>query len=342
MRRARTFAAGLVLLAGGMSAGLLAPTSAAAAEPILVGDCSTSIQGAPGTPISLSPAAVLDPVLSVVRAVPLLGPGLADGVGSAVRGMGNVPLGVVPNADSTISGGTIAAAAAPRIKSAIQGVPLIGPVLNGIVADVQGALTSGCRIAITVVNAAAAPVQDGAKQLGQTAQEGVSRVVPGAGGPSQGGPGTPKPGTQPGSTPGGADRPGGVPGATPGGSAAMPGPSNAVVGGLNRGAFSLYDTSLGRGRSPMSYYASIPAASPGLFAPSPAIRYGGAVPGYSPQFGILGTDADSDGVQAAGHAEVLDPVRGGRIAFPVLFAVLALSGVTAALVRTWVLRRTTA
>ncbi|MCA1655097.1 MAG: hypothetical protein LC635_01210 [Pseudonocardiaceae bacterium] len=90
----------------------------------------------------------------------------------------------------------------------------------------------------------------------------------------------------------------------------------------------------------MADYSAIPFARAGLFAPSPGVRYGGGVPGYSPEFGILGTDTPPhDGVSVAGRAEALNPPDGRRIAFPVLLAVLALSGVTAALVRTWVLRR---
>jgi hypothetical protein len=92
------------------------------------------------------------------------------------------------------------------------------------------------------------------------------------------------------------------------------------------------------GRSPMVDYSSIPFARPGLFAPSPGVLYGGSASGYTPQFGILGTDGDQDGVQAAGHAEALGTPTGNKIALPVLLAVLALAGVTAALVRTWVLR----
>jgi hypothetical protein len=84
-------------------------------------------------------------------------------------------------------------------------------------------------------------------------------------------------------------------------------------------------------------YSSIPFARPGLFAPSPGVRYGGSVSGYTPQFGIL--PSDPDGVQTAGHADALGTPSSTKIALPVLLAVFALSGVTAALVRTWVLRR---
>jgi hypothetical protein len=88
----------------------------------------------------------------------------------------------------------------------------------------------------------------------------------------------------------------------------------------------------------MVNYGNIPFARAGLFSPSPGVRYGGSVSGYTPQFGILGA-ANPDAVQAAGHAEALRPSGGTKIALPVLLAVLALSCVTAALVRTWVLRR---
>ncbi|MFC7618374.1 hypothetical protein ACFQV2_38430 [Actinokineospora soli] len=114
-RRVGTIATGLALVLGGATASLvLGTTTAAAAEPIVVGSCSTSIQGAPGTPISLAPSAVVGPVLSVVRAVPLLGGTLAGGVENALNTMGNIPLGVIPSADTTIGGGTIAA---PRCRA---------------------------------------------------------------------------------------------------------------------------------------------------------------------------------------------------------------------------------
>ncbi|RLK60249.1 hypothetical protein [Actinokineospora cianjurensis] len=331
LRRGKTYAAGLVLVLSGTTAGLLAGSgTAAAAPPIVVGSCATTIQGAPGTPISLSPAAVLDPVLRVVTAVPLLGPTLATGVRGAVTSMGNIPIGAVPAANTTIPGSTIAAAAVPKIQESIAKVPLIGTALGGIISGVQGALTAGCSITVTVVNAVTAPVQDGAGAVAGVVEQGAAalpRVLPGL-------PGMPtKPGTN---KPPGT---GGTP-QTPGtGGPGTPGPGTSVIGGTTPGGLPLYGSGLAFGRSPMTDYSGIPYAQAGLFAPSPGVRYGGAVPGYSPQFGILGT-GDADGVQAAGHAEALDAPFGRGIALPVLLAVFALSGVTAALVRTWVLRRT--
>jgi hypothetical protein len=348
-RRTKTFATGLVFVLGGATAGMtMISGTATAAQPIVLGSCSTSVQGAPGTPILLAPSAVLGPVVSVVKAVPLLGPGLAGTVSTAVSGMGNIPVGTIPAANTTISGSTIAAAAVPRIKTAISGVPLIGTVLSGILGNVQGALTSGCGIVVTVVNTVAAPVQEGAKVVAGAVEQGVAAlpplpvlpVLPGATSPSQ-----PKPvATNPGVT---------APTPKSGGSApavvepvrVLPGVDSPVLGGLPTSGLPLIGSSskFTFGRAPMADYSTLPFAKAGLFTPSPGVRYGGTVSGYTPQFGILGAEnGGSSGVQAAGHADTLSPVSGSKIAFPTLLAVLALSGVTAALVRTWVLRRTLA
>lgn len=311
--------AALVLAVSAM--GLVASGTASAAQPIVVGDCSTTVSGKTGTPLALKPTAVLAPVLNVVRAVPVLGPGLADQVGTRVSSMGNIPLGTVPGADTSLSGRTIAAAAVPRIKSAIQGIPLIGGVLSQIVGGVQSALTSGCGIVVNVVNTATAPVQDGTKAVADASQQSVGGLLPGGANSGGSAPGT---------------------GGSGGGSGALPGPNRPPVGQAPDGSWSLYPQGLHDfGRWPMADYSSVPFAEAGLYAPSPGVRYGGSVPGYTPEFGILGTDGKGDGVQAAGRAEALTPPEGQKIELSVLLAVLALSVVTAALVRTWVLRRAT-
>ena len=120
----------------------------------------------------------------------------------------------------------------------------------------------------------------------------------------------------------------------------MPAPNQPPLGGLPGMGLDLYQPGLWNfGRWPMADYSDIPFARAGLWAPSPGVRYGGGVPGYSPEFGIVGDTPPDDGVSVAGRAEAIDPPVGQRVEFPVLLAVLALSCVTAALVRTWVLRR---
>jgi hypothetical protein len=144
-------------------------------------------------------------------------------------------------------------------------------------------------------------------------------------------------GDTPGEVPGRTDPPGQRPGPAPGGDPSTT-PNAQPVGGGDAGPdeVSLYDPAQ-FARTPPRDHGGIPVAEAGRFAPSPAQRYGG-VPGYSPGFGLLGGDP---GISTAGGARAL-PVDGagrGQVAFPVLAAVLLLSALTGALVRTWVLRR---
>jgi hypothetical protein len=320
-RRVKMFAAALALGFAATAAGVLAGSAnAAAPPPIVVGNCATSVQGVPGQPVSLSPSAVLGVVTDAVRAVPILGPPLAGAARNAFASLPPIPIGALPTGSGYITGGHIA----NQVTAALRRIPLLGPVLGAVVGSVQGTLTSMCGVTVTGVNTAAAPVQEGAKTLADTSQRATGGLPGGTPGPGTGEPGRGNPGA-----PGG----GGNPAVNP------TSPNQDVVGGVPGNGLNLYNQFLWAGRSPMADYSSIPYARAGLFAPSPGVRYGGTVSGYTPQFGILGTDNASDGVQAAGHAESLGPIGGNKVALPVLLAVFALSGVTAALVRTWVLRR---
>ncbi len=321
-RRVRNVPAAVALVLAVCTLGLLgAGGTATAAEPIVVGSCATSVQGAPGQPVSLSPGAVLGVVTDAVRAVPILGPPLAATAKAAFAALPPIPIGALPNGTGFITGGTIANAVVAELKK----IPLLGPVLGAVVSSVQTTLAGLCGVTVTGANAVAAPVQDGAEAVADASEEAM-RNLPG-GTPGGPGPGQPNPGT-----PG----PGG-PGQPPAG---MPGPNQPPTGGYQGPGWQLYSPGLWNfGRSPMADYGSIPFAQAGLFAPSPGVRYGGSVPGYSPEFGILG-ETDEDGVQqAAGRAEAFTPPANQHIALPVLLAVLMLSCVTAALVRTWVLRK---
>lgn len=325
-RRVRGIAAALAIVFAGSATSLLAGSAtAAAAPPIVIGSCATSVQGTPGQPVALSPSAVLSPVVDAVRAVDLLGL-IWPTVRNTFSALPPIPIGALPTGTGYITGGTIANAVVGQLRN----IPVLGPVLGAVVTSVQGTLTGMCGVTVTGVNAAAAPVQDGAKAVADASQQAAGSLpgsVPGGGG------------TLPGKTPGsggGGSTPGGGAGGGGGGAPAQ-GPNQPVLGGVPFGGVDL-SQSWWTGRSPMADYSSIPFARPGLFSPSPGVLYGGSVSGYTPQFGILGTD-NQDGVQAAGHAEALSVPSGNKIAFPVLLAVFALSGVTAALVRTWVLRR---
>ena len=89
---------------------------------------------------------------------------------------------------------------------------------------------------------------------------------------------------------------------------------------------------------PMSSYdySQLFTASPSAFG---SLSSSPDLFGSSPSFGILGAEEAAGAAQdvaAAGRAQVLPTQGTDRVALPVLAAVLMLSAVTAALVRTWV------
>ncbi|RKT51764.1 hypothetical protein [Saccharothrix australiensis] len=303
--------------------------TASATEPVVVGECATTVQGAPGAPVSLSPTAVVQPVVDLVRAVPLLGPPLAEPFKAAFTALPPIPIGAVPTGSGVITGGEIA----DRVVAELDKLPLLGPVITTLTTSVRTTLTKLCGVTVTGVNAAAAPVQDGSKAVADASGQ-VTGRLPGL---PEGKP-TPNPGTPPTGRPG-TGQPGGTPGLGQPGDAR---PGSTPVGGVGALDLPLYgaDPFGGNfGRVPLVGYGSLPFAVPGRFAPSPGVRYGGTVPGYRPGHGLPG--ADADGVQTAGRAQALPGTGrgGGGVAAPVLLAVLLLSCVTGALVRTWVLRR---
>lgn len=325
-RRYKTFATGLVLAISAATGSLVMSSgTAAAADPVLAGSCGASVQGTPGQPVTLSPSALLSPITNVLNSLPLVKVTLAPLVNGVIASMGPIPIGTLPNGSGTIGGSSIGGA----VTNALAGTAL-APIANAV----GSAMASSCTVLVKGVNTVAAPVQEGSKAVAGAIEQGAA-ALPLPGNPTNP---TQPPGTNPGA-PGGSG-----PGGTTGGSnpGALPGSNQTVVGGVPSAGGMFFSPNYNFGRSPMADYSNLPFAKAGLFAPSPGVRYGGGVPGYSPQFGILGTNNDTDGVQAAGHADALTPIGGNRIAFPILLAVLALSGVTAALVRTWVLRRMTA
>lgn len=217
-------------------------------------------------------------------------------------------------------------------------------VLTGVVDGLIGGL---CKVTVTVIDTVVAPVPGVGAPIADATKGVVDGVHSGTVGVLNGGkqapeskPGSPQ--TPPGSGPGGAPQTG------PGGAVAPIPQSNSEVLGGSVPAFSNLPTNFSTGFAPMRDYSTIPMASAGIYSPSPGVRYGGQIPGYAPEFGILGADGQPvppNSVQNAGGAEALPGDGGGfteGTGLPVLLAVLALSGVTAALVRTWVLRKVAA
>lgn len=309
-------AVAVAVAAGGAGIAASVPTANATPAPIVVGSCHSTVQGAPGTPVSLSPNAVLDVVPVLGRLVPRLPA---------------IPIGAIPTGGGYISGGTIAG----KVAATVADMPLVGTVIG----SVQSLLTSACGVTMKAVNDAAAPVQQGADRVDDTLRHAVPRL-PGSDEPPADPPGAGQP-----------DDPGTV-AHQPSGDGQTASPPTAPLGMPD------YDHFVGHGVpyhdslvapfasaiSPAQRYGDLPFATSGLFAPSPGVRYGGQVPGYAPQFGVLGHAPDGTGpgtdvVRTAGHAEALSSGGGRDVGLPLLLAVLALAAVSGGLVRAVVARR---
>lgn len=244
-------------------------------------------------------------------------------------------------------GDTVTAHPGDTIKSPLG----LQTVTDGLTSIVGGLLSGLCKITVNVVDTVVAPVPvvgpPAAGSLDNTvagAANGTTSLVQGAtgalSGKQQPAPQSPPSGGSSQSGPGGTGNQGTSQGAS------IPGSSSPVLGG-DPAMFNLLPLG-SSGYAPMRDYSDIPYALAGLFAPSPGVRYGGQIPGYAPEVGALGDGSSQQGkdVQNAGQAEALpsDGTAGGLpgdVGLPMLIAVLALSGVSAALVRTWVLRGAT-
>ncbi|ANN14262.1 hypothetical protein SD37_00395 [Amycolatopsis orientalis] len=254
---------------------------------------------------------------------------------------------------TAVCGGSVTAKPGDTILGT---TPLLGIPLNlGQAGSVSGVLTGTinallgtvCRVTVTVVNTVVAPVP----VVGEPAAEALNGAVSGTTQALTGG-GQKAPATQPAPqkpAPGtGGPQQGGAPaqGGTPaGGTGGFPAANSPLLPGTFTPNFGGLPWGVSTGYAPMRDYSSIPMAMAGLFSPSPGLRYGSQIPGYAPQFGISAEGENGTGnpdVHNAGQAEALPNVSDGFTQdgkLPLLIAVLALSGVSAGLVRTWVLRR---
>jgi hypothetical protein len=278
--------------------------------------------------------------------------------GSAVLGL---PGTASAETKTVPCGSTVSAKPGDHIQGSLLGLPLIdlGIVTQAttvLTTTVSGLLNTICKVTVNVVNTVVSPVPVVGAPAASAINQGVQGVT---GGAQQGlrtlsGGGQPAP-QQPGGTGGNPQQQppaqggtGGAPqqGGTPAGTTPIPDANSPLLPGFaSSPVFGGFPFTLGTGYAPMRDYSGIPFATAGLFTPSPAIRYGSQIPGYAPQYGLTGPDGTSDGnsgVQTAGQAEALPSAPDGFTNgsnLPLLMAVLALSGVSAGLVRTWVLRR---
>lgn len=276
--------------------------------------------------------------------------------GSAVLGM---PGTASADTKTVPCGSTVTAKPGDHIQGTLLGLPLpvdlgiVGQATTVLTSAVGGLLNTVCKVTVNVVNTVVSPVP----VVGAPAASAINQGVDGVNSAATGGLNTingggkqasPQPGT--GGNPQQPPQSGGTGGApqggTPQGTTPIPDANSPLLPGFSSTpVFGGFPFTVGTGYAPMRDYSGIPFATAGLFTPSPALRYGSQIPGYAPQYGLNGPDqsaAGNSGIQTAGQAEALPSVSNGftdRSNLPLLIAVLALSGVSAGLVRTWVLRR---
>jgi hypothetical protein len=345
-QRARAAVAGAVaasVVTGGVLLG--GGTAAADPAPIVVGSCGDSISGAPGQPITLSGSALVPLITNALPSGPFGSANPLAGLVSGIVSPLQIPLGVVPSASTTIPGSQIATST----TTALQGTLLGGASATPIAA----AVTSGCTVLVTVVNNAGTAVQGATGAVGG-ALTSATAALPQL--PAPGGAPAPAVGGGSAATPqgGGSPQAGGAPqGGSPAAAGTAPAASPTYTGSVDRAQMGdlLSQVTTGTatqynfGRVPLYSYAGTPYAVAGGAGRglSPSALYGSAVPGYSPQFGILGSKGaagPADGVARASQVEALGAASTpGTIGIVTLLAVLLLSGTAATLVRTVVLRR---
>ena len=296
----RGTAAGLVGLAITASTFLGAGT-AAAADTLVVDRALAVVDAAPGQRIALSPSALDFKVREAVLLAMPLNFGAAADATDRFKELSPIALGTADEGRTFFSGGDIADAAKPMISR----IGLPDDKVDSVAWHFGTLVSLGNAVTVN----AEAPEE-----------------------PPPPPPPSHKPEPQPAPPP---ERPAPAP---PESTTAAP-PPQAVV------PPPVYPSSGGVApyRAVPGDYSYVPGSLP------PWARYGGQVPGFTPDVGTLPRpwteqqekrqEQEQEQIRAVGKAEALPTAGGNRVALPVLLAAVSIAGLTAALVRTWVLRR---
>ncbi len=312
----------VAVVAGGMS--LLAAGSASAAT-ATADSCTGTVSGGVGDTVTLDGAAVSSLVeqgareaktIIIVHDITIWPNHLANKIADE-----QLSVGTVPQARSGAVGGDAIGEAVRAALDGSAGLGALPSTQDKTLDTIASEVADNCGLTVTATD--------------YTAPTSSAPGTGGTAGPQAGD------GAENGSGPsGGSADPTGTPGTT-----GEPGADGGYQG-------------TGDARAARRDYSGIPRAeapSAGISVP-PELQYAPSdgVPGGAdtPEFGILGADGDEAGrdaeggdgspagVRNAGNADALatnessDPVQ-----LPMLLAVAAVAGVTAGLVRTWVLRR---
>jgi hypothetical protein len=290
-------------LAAGASC-LAAPTTAnAGGLPVLALSCTSTTYGFVGQPVTLSPLAVIGTVKDAAAHTEGLPDDAASRIGWDFGPKLPFTIGTIGKYSETrITGAQVADAVLGQVK----GYSEIAPAPDAFAAALHKRMDKACGLTAHAWN--------GSGHAPTSASSPTPPQAPNSGSGSH------------------------TPAAQSSGSA-LPSPLASAGGGQPA-----LPSAGARGAAvPRRSYSGIPAAIPGGFAASPLSTYG-QIPGrHAPKVEMLGSEQGT-GVQAAGRAEALGgPGRGGHdVGLPMLLAVLALAGVTGALLRTWVLRKSAA
>lgn len=134
-----------LVVAGLVAVALVAGSGTAeAADSLVLGSCAATVEGQPGQQISLSPAAVGQPITDVLTKLDPLGV-LVPPFQSTWNSLPPIPIGTGPGA---ISGATIADAVVGRLRD----LPLLAPVVDPLITPVRSALAAACGVLVRPVS----------------------------------------------------------------------------------------------------------------------------------------------------------------------------------------------
>jgi hypothetical protein len=197
----RLLTAGSLTLALGAGSATFGAGSAAAAEPLILSSCATAVTGQPGETVTLSPGALMMPIVDALAPLDPLGV-IVPPFRQVWSGLPPIRIGTIPVGTALIPGDQIANAVIGQLGR----IPVLGPVLDVLTGRVLSLLSGTCGVVVQGVTAVGGAV--GVERSGP-------QQPPGAPGT---GPKPPAPGT-PGTPPGGNPPAGG---ATPPASGALP------------------------------------------------------------------------------------------------------------------------
>lgn len=130
------------LLAGTSSAGGAA-SAEAAGGPVRAESCGAAVQGRPGTPVVLSPEAVLEPVTQLLAQLDPLGV-LLRPFEQAWAGLPDITIGTVPVGQTVVAGTAVADAVLDELGQ----LPVLAPVIDALAPTVREVLALTCSVLV--------------------------------------------------------------------------------------------------------------------------------------------------------------------------------------------------